>query len=131
MPPYKPYASKAQARKLHAMANDGEIAKSEVAGKDKATDFKHLPERKSMKKPHGDIPGNTTYPVKMKPGPSDVGTADPLQDTINGLDPGYKGDASKGETPQQGTVLGPADPGSKVGNVEYTEVKTYKGKSPF
>jgi hypothetical protein len=45
MPPYKPYASKAQARKLHALAGEGKIAESEVAGKDKATDFDEIPER--------------------------------------------------------------------------------------
>jgi hypothetical protein len=50
MPPYRPYASKAQQRLLHAKAEQGEISKSEVEGKDKATSFAHLPERVTKKK---------------------------------------------------------------------------------
>jgi hypothetical protein len=50
MPPYRPYASKAQQRLLHAKAEQGEISKSEVEGKDKATSFAHLPERVIKKK---------------------------------------------------------------------------------
>lgn len=209
MPPYKPYASKAQARKLHAMANRGEIAKSEVAGKDKATNFKKIPERvnptpgntsypvtgarKAMANKsgihinpehkgkftaaakrmgmgvqaaaskvlgakegkyspelrkeanfarnakhfhhggHGEKPGNTSYEVQRPKQASDNGTADPLSDAMKGQDPGYLGSKAKGDgvnnTP--GTQLGPAIPGSKVGQVEYTAVKGYRGRAPF
>lgn len=50
MPPYKPYASKAQQRLLHAKAERGEISREEIRGKDKTTDFSHLPERAHAKK---------------------------------------------------------------------------------
>lgn len=51
----KPYASKAQQRKLHAMAERGEISQAEVARKDKATkkkkgSFKSLPKKVRRKK---------------------------------------------------------------------------------
>lgn len=49
MPPYKPVTSKAQSRKLFALANRGEISKSEAEGKTRAADFKSLPERKGRK----------------------------------------------------------------------------------
>jgi hypothetical protein len=50
MPPYKPYASKAQQRLLHAKAERGEISQGEIKGKDKATNFSHLPEHVKRKK---------------------------------------------------------------------------------
>ena len=50
MPPYKQYASKAQQRLIHAKAERGEISQGEVKGKDKVTDFGHLPERVKGKK---------------------------------------------------------------------------------
>jgi hypothetical protein len=50
MPPYKPYASKAQQRLLHAKAERGEISQGEIKGKDKATNFSHLPEMVKRKK---------------------------------------------------------------------------------
>ena len=49
MPPYTPVTSKAQSRKLFALANRGEIAKSEAEGKTRAANFKSLPERVSKK----------------------------------------------------------------------------------
>jgi hypothetical protein len=50
MPPYKPYVSKAQQRLLHAKAERGEISQGEIEGKDKATNFSHLPEHVKGKK---------------------------------------------------------------------------------
>jgi hypothetical protein len=50
MPPYAPYASRAQQRLLHAKATKGEISPKEIAGKDKATDFSTLQERVKVKK---------------------------------------------------------------------------------
>ena len=40
-----PWASRAQAAKLHAMANRGEISQAKVREFDRATDFSKLPER--------------------------------------------------------------------------------------
>lgn len=45
-----PYASKAQARAMHAKAARGEIAKSVVKEFDAATDFDKLPNRKKKSK---------------------------------------------------------------------------------
>ena len=50
MPPYKPYASKAQQRLLHSKAERGKISQGEIKGKDKATNFSHLPEHVEGKK---------------------------------------------------------------------------------
>lgn len=50
MPPYKPYASDAQRKALNAMADRGEIEKSEVEGKNQASKGKELPERVGPKK---------------------------------------------------------------------------------
>ncbi len=44
MPPYKPVTSKAQSRKLFALANEGKLSKSDAKGKTRAADFKDLPE---------------------------------------------------------------------------------------
>lgn len=41
-----PYKSKRQARYMHWAASQGKIKSSVVEEFDKATDFKHLPERK-------------------------------------------------------------------------------------
>ena len=49
MPPYTPVTSKAQSRKLFALANRGEIAESEARGKTRAANFKSLPERVATK----------------------------------------------------------------------------------
>ncbi len=48
MPPYKPFASKAQQGKLHALAAEGKISADDIHGKDEATKkkaggFKGLP----------------------------------------------------------------------------------------
>ena len=53
-----PYASKAQARAMHAKAARGEISQKTVHEFDKATDFKHLPERKKHMSKHEDIHGH-------------------------------------------------------------------------
>jgi hypothetical protein len=45
MPPFKPFKSGAPHRKLRAMAARGDIATSEVEGKEKATAFDEIPER--------------------------------------------------------------------------------------
>lgn len=50
MPPYTPGKSKAQSRKLFAMANRGEIAMHEARGKTRAADFKSLPTRVGSKR---------------------------------------------------------------------------------
>ena len=44
MPPYKPVVSKAQSRKLFALANRGEIVMSEARGKTRAAKGTKLPE---------------------------------------------------------------------------------------
>lgn len=51
----RPYASKAQQRKLHVLAEEGKISQSEVRAKDQATKrkpggFKKLPARKKSVK---------------------------------------------------------------------------------
>lgn len=46
MPPYKAVTSKAQSRKLFALANRGELSMDEAKGKTRAANFKSLPERK-------------------------------------------------------------------------------------
>ena len=45
-----PYKSKAQQRLFHAKLAQGEISAKTVKEYDNATDFSHLPERKSKKK---------------------------------------------------------------------------------
>jgi hypothetical protein len=55
-----PFRSKAQARKLFAMAERGEISKEKVEEFARATDFSKLPERVGKKK----NPGNTEYQKK-------------------------------------------------------------------
>lgn len=45
MPPYKPYASRAQEKKLNAMAGRGEISQEEVNGKNRASKGMKLPQR--------------------------------------------------------------------------------------
>jgi uncharacterized protein YjhX (UPF0386 family) len=50
MPPYKPHASKAQQRLLHAKAARGEISQEEIKGKDNSTNFSHLREVVKRKK---------------------------------------------------------------------------------
>jgi hypothetical protein len=49
MPPYTAVKSKAQSRKLFALAGRGEIAESEARGKTRAANFKSLPERKAKR----------------------------------------------------------------------------------
>lgn len=46
MPPYHAVTSKAQSRKLFALAHRGEISLDEAKGKTRAANFKSLPERK-------------------------------------------------------------------------------------
>lgn len=50
MPPYTPVKSKAQSRKLFALAGRGEIAESEARGKTRAASFKSLPARVRTRK---------------------------------------------------------------------------------
>lgn len=64
MPPYTPVTSKAQSRKLFALANRGEIAKSEAEGKTRAADFSSLPERKGS--PRGAKRGKRA-PARRRP----------------------------------------------------------------
>jgi hypothetical protein len=45
MPPYKPVVSNAQRRTLFALAERGEISKSEAEGKARAAKGRKLPER--------------------------------------------------------------------------------------
>ncbi len=45
MPPYQPVKSNAQRRKLFALAERGEISKTEAEGKARAAKGKKLPER--------------------------------------------------------------------------------------
>lgn len=48
MPPYTPVTSKAQSRKLFALANRGEISEADARGKTRAAGaFSGLPERRS------------------------------------------------------------------------------------
>lgn len=46
MPPYTPVKSKAQSRKLFALANRGEISLEDAKGKTRAADWPQLPARK-------------------------------------------------------------------------------------
>jgi hypothetical protein len=50
MPPYNPVTSKAQSRKLFALANRGELSMDEARGKTRAANFKSLPERKTPRR---------------------------------------------------------------------------------
>lgn len=50
MPPYKAVKSKAQSRKLFALAHRGEISESEARGKTRAANFKELPNRVRAKR---------------------------------------------------------------------------------
>ena len=45
MPPYTPVTSRAQSRKMFALANRGEISMEDARGKTRAANFKSLPER--------------------------------------------------------------------------------------
>lgn len=45
MPPYTPNKSRAQQRKMFALANKGEISMSEAKGKAEATNYQSLPNR--------------------------------------------------------------------------------------
>jgi len=49
MPPYTPVASRAESRKLFAMARRGEISETEARGKTRAANWKRLPERKKRR----------------------------------------------------------------------------------
>ena len=49
MPPYTPVTSKAQSRKLFALANRGEISEDDAKGKTRAADWDKLPKRKRGK----------------------------------------------------------------------------------
>jgi len=50
MPPYIPVTSKAQSRKLFALAERGELSEDDARGKTRAADFASLPERKGAKR---------------------------------------------------------------------------------
>lgn len=50
MPPYTPVTSKAQSRKLFALASRGEISLADAKGKTRAANFKSLPDRKRSRK---------------------------------------------------------------------------------
>lgn len=54
MPPYTANKSKAQQRKMFALAKRGEISMAEAKGKARASQGKHLPERKK-KRSHAEI----------------------------------------------------------------------------
>jgi hypothetical protein len=43
MPPYKPVVSKAQSRKLFALAAEGKISEAEAEGKTRAANWEKLP----------------------------------------------------------------------------------------
>lgn len=47
MPPYTPVTSKAQSRKLFALAHQGKVSLDDAKGKTRAADFESLPEQKS------------------------------------------------------------------------------------
>lgn len=49
MPPYKPVKSKAQSRKLFALADEGKLSMDDARGKTRAADFKSLPSRVARK----------------------------------------------------------------------------------
>jgi hypothetical protein len=49
VPPYRAVTSKAQSRKLFALAGQGKISMSEAKGKTKAANWKRLPAKKSKK----------------------------------------------------------------------------------
>lgn len=53
MPPYRPVVSKAQSRKLFALANRGELSMDEARGKTRAAKGVHLPERISRRVKRG------------------------------------------------------------------------------
>jgi hypothetical protein len=55
MPPYKGVTSKAQSRKLFALAADGKISTDDARGKTRAADFAKLPERKVPKRPTSSV----------------------------------------------------------------------------
>ena len=46
MPPYKPVKSKAQSRKLFALANEGKLSLDDAKGKTRAANWGDLPQRK-------------------------------------------------------------------------------------
>lgn len=50
MPPYKAVKSKAQSKKLFALAHEGKISMAEARGKTRAANFKKLPEHARKKK---------------------------------------------------------------------------------
>lgn len=50
MPPYKPVVSRAQSRKLFALANRGELSMEDARGKTRAANFSKLPARKGAKR---------------------------------------------------------------------------------
>lgn len=50
MPPYTAVKSKAQSRKLFAMAGRGEISEADARGKTRAANFKSLPNRVGAKR---------------------------------------------------------------------------------
>jgi hypothetical protein len=50
MPPYKAVKSKAQSRKLFALAAQGKISEAEARGKTKAANFSKLPQHVKKKK---------------------------------------------------------------------------------
>lgn len=69
MPPYTPVKSKAQSRKLFALAGEGKIAKSEARGKTRAANFSSLPEHKGGEKSddgprHGKSGGSTNAAMR-------------------------------------------------------------------
>jgi hypothetical protein len=45
MPPYRAVTSKAQSRKLFALAREGRISMDDARGKTRAADWRHLPKR--------------------------------------------------------------------------------------
>jgi len=50
MPPYTPVTSKAQSRKLFALASRGEISEEDARGKTRAANWSDLPARKSRRR---------------------------------------------------------------------------------
>lgn len=53
MPPYKPVTSRAQARKLWALAREGKVSVEDAKGKTGAAAWGKLPERVGMGKTNG------------------------------------------------------------------------------
>ena len=63
MPPYTANVSRAQQKKMFALANRGEISEQEAEGKARATNWDEIPERKTKRK---GSPKGKRMPFRMK-----------------------------------------------------------------